>query len=372
MTPNVTPNVTPKKITLFVVVDSAMSPLRKRIDVLVRGSAAKIISFGIRVPPTLELIAKTKPSVCIIEATGSQTALLAFARRVTAESPATRIVMMGEKIDSVSLARAAVSGVCNFLPVVINHREFNTAIVDAAAGRQPGDESPFGQAMALLPPRPRRSRAARMYLGMSDRDEIDRCRSLGLTEDEITHFLCFNVDLVRRYCAAKNGKMGGNSTLSAREAAMATASVVLVAIAWVVSHIWQDSQRSPPFAHHPVSGRILYEDGEVIPAEAITLTFLSTEPLGDRRTCPRPGLAVVEPVSGRFGWVTSHRHGDGIVKGAHRVLVTGKDFMPLPATVVPQDYAEHGATPLEVVSPLSSLDLRVRRPPPAPGEPSED
>lgn len=230
------------EITLFVVVDSAISPLRRRIDGLVRGSAVKIVSFGIRVPPTLKNIARMKPQVCIIEAAGSEAVLLAFVRDALAESPATRIVLMGEKFDSAALARAAVSGVWNHLPVVINHKEFNAAISDAAAGRRPGQGSPFGQALELLPPRPKPSTRRRVHLVKADRDDIDRCRVLGLDDEAIAAFLGLDDELVRRHGAANSNSGGMKPWRLDREGAVVAAVVGLAVIAWVFSQVWLDSR----------------------------------------------------------------------------------------------------------------------------------
>ena len=53
-----------------------------------------------------------------------------------------------------------------------------------------------------------------------------------------------------------------------------------------------------PFSYRHVSGTVLYEDGGVIPAGALTLTFISMTPPHSPRTHPRPGIASVDPKTG--------------------------------------------------------------------------
>lgn len=362
--------------SLFIVVESAISPLRRRIEGLVRGSKATIQGFGLRVPPTLARIAATTPTICIIEASGTEEPLLAFTRGVHRESPTTRILFMSEELDALAMARSAVSGVWNHLPLAVNHQEFAEAITAAAAGRQPDPRTAFGKAAALVPASPKAARGGHGRLGRVDKLNIDRCLAFALPVEEIARHLRLEVERVRRHVAS--GEAGRRSWFGASvgEVTALVEVVAILGIAWMVSHLWLTSKAPPPFRCHPVSGRILYEDGEPIPADGITLTFVSVSPHPDPRVRPRPGLALVEPHSGRFGWVTSLSHGDGMVEGLNKVLVTGRDFLPLPDGVMSPDYVDPATTPLEVTSPVRSLELRVRRPPVAvadsPGGPADE
>ena len=121
-----------------------------------------------------------------------------------------------------------------------------------------------------------------------------------------------------------------------------------------------------PFSYRRVSGTVLYEDGGVIPAGALTLTFISMAPPHSPRTHPRPGIASVDPKTGTFQSTTSHKPGDGLVKGSHKVLISGDNRRPLPEDVVPPEYTDFKTTPLQVDTEAGPFLLKVRRPPPAP------
>jgi hypothetical protein len=121
-----------------------------------------------------------------------------------------------------------------------------------------------------------------------------------------------------------------------------------------------------PFSYQTVSGNVLYEDGGIIPAGALTLTFISTAPPHGPRTYPRPGIASVDPKTGAFQSATSHKPGDGLVKGSHKVLISGDNRRPLPEDVVPAEYTDFKTTPLQVDTASGQLFLKVRRPLPTP------
>jgi len=121
-----------------------------------------------------------------------------------------------------------------------------------------------------------------------------------------------------------------------------------------------------PFSYRRVSGNVLYEDGGVIPADALTLTFISMDPPHNPRIYPRPGIASVDPKTGAFQSATSHKPGDGLVKGSHKVLVSGDNRRPLSEDVVPAEYTDFKTTPLQVDTEAGQFLLKVRRPLPAP------
>jgi hypothetical protein len=121
-----------------------------------------------------------------------------------------------------------------------------------------------------------------------------------------------------------------------------------------------------PFSYRRVSGTVLYEDGGVIPAGVLTLTFISMAPPHSPRMHPRPGIASVDPKSGVFQAATSHKPGDGLVEGPHKVLIGGDNRRPLPEDVVPREYTDFKTTPLQVDTEAGQFFLKVRRPLPAP------
>lgn len=117
-----------------------------------------------------------------------------------------------------------------------------------------------------------------------------------------------------------------------------------------------------PFSHIQVSGKLRYEDGSPIPCDGIALTFLSQTPPKDPKTYPRPGVVVIDKDTGEFKHVTTHKYNDGLIVGKHKVLVTNMSGTPLPAAIVPPEYADSEKTPLTVDTADQPFDLRVTKP----------
>ena len=122
--------------------------------------------------------------------------------------------------------------------------------------------------------------------------------------------------------------------------------------------------KSDPFTYHRVSGRVVYEDGSPIPAGDLTLTFVPMVGAAGGERYPRPGHASVMVKTGDFTHASTRRHGDGLVAGRHKVLVTGPNRLPLAKEVLSADYAAYDTTPLEVDTRTQRFDLMVKRPVP--------
>ena len=158
--------------------------------------------------------------------------------------------------------------------------------------------------------------------------------------------------------------------LSKRPAFAALAGVAAVglvlALGWaLISRVFFTTD-TDPYSYRRVSGAVLYEDGDVIPAESLNLTFIPMTPPRTPRLHPRPGFAVVDTKTGAFRYATSRKPGDGLVKGAHKVLISGDNRRPLPEAVVPTEYANYDTTPLEVDTKNGTFHLKVKRPAPTP------
>jgi hypothetical protein len=117
-----------------------------------------------------------------------------------------------------------------------------------------------------------------------------------------------------------------------------------------------------PFAYTQVSGRVTYEDGSVIPAPVVRVTFISQAPVVDEKMVPRPGVAEVDPATGKFQTVTSHTYGDGIVRGEHKVLVVTLSASDVRLPLVPPEYADVAKTPLRVNTKDSPFEIKVPKP----------
>lgn len=86
-----------------------------------------------------------------------------------------------------------------------------------------------------------------------------------------------------------------------------------------------------PFEMLPVSGKVTYEDGSPISAARVEVVFESQAGPVDQKTYPRPGRAEVKVADGTFSAATSHKYGDGLVIGKHKVRVISYDASEMPA-----------------------------------------
>lgn len=117
---------------------------------------------------------------------------------------------------------------------------------------------------------------------------------------------------------------------------------------------------SAPFSYVPVSGRVTYEDGTAIPASGMKLQF---EPL-DAQTVNgmHPRIATADLDSeGRFSNATSHKYGDGLVPGKHKVAIgyaTDKNGNLL----IPKEDASLGETQLTVDTANLPFEIKVPKP----------
>jgi hypothetical protein len=131
------------------------------------------------------------------------------------------------------------------------------------------------------------------------------------------------------------------------------------------------SGNNDPFSYAKVSGTVTYEDGSVIPANDMKVSFYSeSAPVGNKY--PRPGWAFVDEKTGKFGCPTSHTAFDGLVHGKHKVVITVASSQgPLPANLVPPEYADPKKTPLEVDTDIpGSFNLKIQKPQAGAGKPA--
>ncbi|MEX2169793.1 MAG: hypothetical protein WD851_10815 [Pirellulales bacterium] len=117
-----------------------------------------------------------------------------------------------------------------------------------------------------------------------------------------------------------------------------------------------------PFDQVQVEGTVTYDDGSMIPGEYVELEFLPQTPPKDPRTHPKQGRAAVKTSDGSFDTVTSHKYGDGVVTGKHKVLVFSFDDQRRPTGAVPPEYTEASTTPLEVDTAQMPWRLTIPKP----------
>jgi hypothetical protein len=113
-----------------------------------------------------------------------------------------------------------------------------------------------------------------------------------------------------------------------------------------------------PFDYVKVQGTVTYDDGTPLPIKHFQLRFASEAP-PKGNAFPRP--AQTDVTDGKFDTVTSHKYGDGLVPGKHKVIfayatdANGK-------LVVPAEYTEAATTPLEIDTADSPLSIKVPKP----------
>jgi hypothetical protein len=110
-----------------------------------------------------------------------------------------------------------------------------------------------------------------------------------------------------------------------------------------------------PFKLLPVSGKVTYPDGSLISAARMEVIFEPQAQPIDPKTHPRPGRAEVNVADGTFSEATSHKFGDGLVLGKHKVRVISYDNSDVPT--------ELQVTPSEIeVGPDSThFELSVKK-----------
>lgn len=115
-----------------------------------------------------------------------------------------------------------------------------------------------------------------------------------------------------------------------------------------------------PFDYVKVKGKVTYEDGSVIPADSIELWFASTAPPVDENTHPRPAKAGVNIADGTFGKITSHKPGDGVVKGEHKVAIFAYKNGQI-SNLIPKEYTNARTTPLLVDTKDAPWEIKVKK-----------
>jgi hypothetical protein len=111
-----------------------------------------------------------------------------------------------------------------------------------------------------------------------------------------------------------------------------------------------------PYGVVPVTGKIVYEDGSLIPAEDMILNFRSMEPPIDAKTHPRTGMTRVNGQDGTFDYVTTYAHADGAIRGRHKVSIS------VGANLVPQEFVSELTTPLVVSTDDAPFEFRIPKP----------
>lgn len=110
-----------------------------------------------------------------------------------------------------------------------------------------------------------------------------------------------------------------------------------------------------PFDMTPVSGKIAYRDGALIPGLRIVIEF---SPQGEAigAQYPRPGRADVDASDGTFAEVSTQKFADGLIRGRHKIRALSCDQQ--------NNLTELEVTPaeIEIGEETTRLVLTVKRP----------
>jgi hypothetical protein len=114
----------------------------------------------------------------------------------------------------------------------------------------------------------------------------------------------------------------------------------------------------------PVSGKITYEDGSLIPVGGMRLYFMSEAPPPDAKTFPRQGAVGVNVADGTFDKITTYKFADGLIQGKHKVIVdvSERGVRKGGKPKVPKEYGSLTTTPLEIDTADAPLHIKIRKP----------
>jgi hypothetical protein len=117
-----------------------------------------------------------------------------------------------------------------------------------------------------------------------------------------------------------------------------------------------------PYSCIRVSGKVVYEDGSLIPADQVHVIFLSLTPPTTPKTPPKNGIADANGKTGVFDFATTYLYRDGIVAGEHKVIVQCIRNGLQARELVAPEFSDPVKTPLKVRSSESPFVIKVRKP----------
>jgi hypothetical protein len=115
-----------------------------------------------------------------------------------------------------------------------------------------------------------------------------------------------------------------------------------------------------PYDYERVSGKLTYEDGTTIPGGGLRLRFVALDAPQVENAVPRHAFANID-ANGEFASVTSHKFGDGLIPGKHKVAIE-KEGLPDARAPVPKEYLSINTTPLTVDTADAPFHIKVPKP----------
>jgi len=107
---------------------------------------------------------------------------------------------------------------------------------------------------------------------------------------------------------------------------------------------------SEPFALLPLTGKITYDDGSLIPGDRVVVCFVPVERQSRGKDVFSGSQGELDMKSGQIVGVTTHKYADGTMAGRYKVTVAavkdGRNGIQVFTTAVPQQYQDAQTTPL--------------------------
>ncbi|MCA9221629.1 MAG: hypothetical protein KDA71_14960 [Planctomycetales bacterium] len=121
-----------------------------------------------------------------------------------------------------------------------------------------------------------------------------------------------------------------------------------------------------PFRIVPVSGKVTYEDGTVITAPRLAIHFEPQLQPIEGKFYPKAATAEVDPATGEFSMMTTHKMGDGAILGEHHVYIVPMTQLGTAAWrgVVPYEYTTPDTSPLRATVTRSGETFEFKVPKP--------
>jgi len=122
-----------------------------------------------------------------------------------------------------------------------------------------------------------------------------------------------------------------------------------------------------PFDLVPIHGKVAYDDGTLIKAASITVTFNPVDAPTEGGMTPPGAQTQLNVQDGSFAGVSTRRPNDGVLLGRHKVAVLSfdarADGRPVASGAVPERYRKAHTTPIEIeiTAPDQFVEISVAR-----------
>lgn len=150
--------------------------------------------------------------------------------------------------------------------------------------------------------------------------------------------------------------MPHQSVLARLDAAMPAGLLLVVCFAFTTAGC---SESKKPYTTAPVTGKVTYDDGSLIPIPVNVVFVPQVEALSVKEP-PSRAMGAVDPATGEFT-LTTFKEGDGAILGMSKVLILPSEEW---TDDVPEACTRPDITPLsqEVVKGENRVEIKVPKP----------